>query len=348
MDPIDPSAQPISEPTFQSIRPRCIAPILKESGVVREQVFFTPDISSTRGLFEHSRKIDLVICHGMFVAATPALIAFARMLRKPFVGQTFLRPLKYELRRSPLIHRIRRCYFRKCTAIIAAGDPAILWHYGIHPDKVHLFNPFIDVASQPVESTPLRSPGDAIKIGFVGQLFHLKGLPELLEAYERLLDRHPSIELWLIGGTPAEAANVSCEALLRQRVAARNLKGVHITGWLPRQDVVRLLGNMDIFAFPSRGDTYPKAVMEAMAAGLPVVISDACGSVGSLAVHEETALVFEAGNVEALAAALNRLIESPAARADLGQAAKQAIVKHTKQAVCAVYDEVIGSLQRHM
>jgi glycosyltransferase involved in cell wall biosynthesis len=95
--------------------------------------------------------------------------------------------------------------------------------------------------------------------------------------------------------------------------------GVELLG--ERDDVLELLARADIFALSTTSEGLPMTVLEAMAAGLPVVAS-AVGGVPELVVHEQTGLLVPAGDSEALGAALGRLVAEPHLRRRLGAAGR--------------------------
>jgi glycosyltransferase involved in cell wall biosynthesis len=349
MDAIDDSFYGPMPQGFISVPAHNRQPMLGDSRIVREQVFFTTDISSSLQLWRRRKEIELVIIHGLFVLPTPMLVICARLLGKPIIGQVFLRPLKYELKRSKIIHILRRTYFRSLDIVLAAGDLRILESYQIPHSKVRRFSPFIDFAKAAmsagngVDHTSFRTPGRPT-IGYVGQLFHLKGLEELLQAYILLRNEFPTLSLVLIGGSPPESGAASCEALLREIIRKNSLTDVEITGWISRDEVQVKLRALDVFVFPSRGDTYPKAVMEAMATGIPVALSDACGSVGSLAVHNESAIVFEARDVAGIEDSVRKLLDDDALRSRIAREGQKRIAQCTVDRVISAYRDTISSV----
>jgi glycosyltransferase involved in cell wall biosynthesis/uncharacterized membrane protein len=88
-----------------------------------------------------------------------------------------------------------------------------------------------------------------------------------------------------------------------------------------RGDVRELLASSDIFVLSSQSEGHPVSLLEAMAAGLPVVATDV-GGVAESVVHRQTGLLVPAGNVTALAAALERLVEDEQLRRRLGTAGR--------------------------
>jgi glycosyltransferase involved in cell wall biosynthesis len=88
-----------------------------------------------------------------------------------------------------------------------------------------------------------------------------------------------------------------------------------------RGDVSDVLARSDVFVLSSRSEGFPVSILEAMAAGLPVVATDV-GGVAEAVVDGETGILVPAGDPEALAAALRRLVADPALRRRLGAAGR--------------------------
>ena len=101
----------------------------------------------------------------------------------------------------------------------------------------------------------------------VARLDPIKDQATLIRAFAQVVKEHPRAELWLVGdGTRAAEL---CELAAAEGVADG------VVFWGPRSDVPELLGQMDVFAFStSRDEGFGIALIEAMAAGLPVVASD--------------------------------------------------------------------------
>ena len=94
-----------------------------------------------------------------------------------------------------------------------------------------------------------------------------------------------------------------------------------------RNDVAARLGRADIFVLPSRSEAFPNAVLEAMAAGLPIVAS-AVGGIPELIDDNSNGLLVPAGDSEALAERLCRLMADEPLAARLGAAARAKAEAH--------------------
>ena len=94
-----------------------------------------------------------------------------------------------------------------------------------------------------------------------------------------------------------------------------------------RSDVAELLGTAHVFVLSTRSEGLPLSVLEAMAAGLPVIASRV-GGVPELVVHGETGMLVPPGDPDALATAIEQLLEDPLHARRLGEAARARVAKH--------------------
>jgi len=172
-------------------------------------------------------------------------------------------------------------------------------------------------------AVPLRPAAwddrDPACIAFVGRLTREKGAFDLLEAVASLRSSHPRVRLELAGDGDADAiARRAYELGIGDRVLIR--------GWCAAPELERLLARAGVFALPSHAEGLPMSLLEAMAAGCPVVAS----RVGGIpdAVREGTdGLLVGAGDVPALAAALARVLADRDLAARLGGSAQVAVAR---------------------
>jgi glycosyltransferase involved in cell wall biosynthesis len=166
-----------------------------------------------------------------------------------------------------------------------------------------------------VEAAPrARHDGDPPRIVSVGRLAWPKDPLTLVRALAHVRD-HPFSAL-IVGDGP-DLPTVDGEVRELGLEAAVQLSG-------PRRDVPDLLAQSDVFALASRSEGGPISILEAMAAGLPVVASDV-GGVPELVVEGETGLLVPAGDAHALATALERLLADPELRRRLGAAGRERV-----------------------
>jgi L-malate glycosyltransferase len=173
------------------------------------------------------------------------------------------------------------------------------------------------------------SVSQPLVVGAVRGLAPVYGLDLLIQAFARL--RHhpgcPALRLELVGQGPAHAA------LQAQARALGVADIVSFKGAVPHAQVPACLQGFDIFVAPSRRESFGVAAVEAMACGLPVLVSDA-GGLPEVVVHAESGWVVPRDNSQALGDALLALVQDPALRTRLGQAARQRAVVHYDWAAC--------------
>jgi glycosyltransferase involved in cell wall biosynthesis len=157
----------------------------------------------------------------------------------------------------------------------------------------------------------------------VGRLVPIKGHGTLLEALSLLARQDARVRCRIVGGGPLEDA-------LRAKIRELHLEDtVELLGPRDHHEVKRLLADADVFVLACTRDRdgnmdgIPVALMEAMAAGVPVVSTDISG-VPEL-VTPETGLLVEPDNPEALADALARLLGDADFRESLGQGGRERV-----------------------
>jgi len=158
------------------------------------------------------------------------------------------------------------------------------------------------------------------RIVFVGWVTREKGVFEALDVLVGVRQVHPSATLTIVGGgrdLDTFAAIVDERGL---RCAAR------ITGWLGRHDVQRVLSESDVFLFPSHSEGLPNAVIEAMAAGLPVVATRV-GGLPDLIRHRENGFLVEVGDVAGMTERISELLARPDQAQEIGQRGRQTVVE---------------------
>ena len=157
---------------------------------------------------------------------------------------------------------------------------------------------------------------EPLTVVFVGWLDAMKGIPELLEAIAELVtdSQIPRFSLQLCGeGTWSESA--------RQTTRVRGLdEYVKFMGWLPTAELHGLLARADIFVLPSHHEGLPNAMIEAMAAGLPVIVTPV-GGIPDVITDRQNGLIVPVNHAVALANAIRSLLVDAALRKQLGQAA---------------------------
>jgi len=164
----------------------------------------------------------------------------------------------------------------------------------------------------------LGLPDDAFAIGTVGNRNPAKGHDLLIEAAAALVARRPGVHFRVLGAS--SPAHATFETGLHERVAALGL-GDRLRFIDPGTRVADLVGGLDLFTMtsPPRSEGMPTAMLEAMAAGLPVVSTDVA-AVRELVKVGETGLLVPPLDPRALADAYDRVAADAALRTGLGGA----------------------------
>jgi glycosyltransferase involved in cell wall biosynthesis len=160
---------------------------------------------------------------------------------------------------------------------------------------------------------------DTIAVGTVTRLMPSKGNQYLVEAVPEIVRRQPRARVIIVG--EGELADE-----LRAQAAALNL-GNHLVFAGFQRDVAQVLGALDIVVFPSLWEGTPLTAFEALAAGKPIVSTDADGLLDILTAGKD-ALVVPRRDAGALARAVNELIENPALASALAQEARRTGAKY--------------------
>jgi glycosyltransferase involved in cell wall biosynthesis len=169
----------------------------------------------------------------------------------------------------------------------------------------------------------LGIPAQAPVVLFVGRLTSDKGIPELIEAFLRLHTQFLDLRLLLVGCFEDEDP-----LPLDTRTCLETHSNVIFAG--PVENTAPYYAMADVLVLPSHREGLPTVVLEAQAAGKPVVGASATGTV-DLIVDGETGLLFPVGDATALAEALARMITDKALAGKLGQAGQEKVKREFGQ-----------------
>ena len=241
----------------------------------------------------------------------------------------------------------RYCFAKPATrAVIAVSNKVkeeIERHYGVESRKIVVLAPGVDTELfhprhrdevRPAVRGRLRLAPDDFVVAFVGGDYRLKGLVPLLESVR-------------VAQAPVNvlAIGVTADAALRGLVAREGLvRRVRFLGNVA--DIASLYAAADCFVLPTRYDTFSLATLEAMASGLPVIVSRAAGVSEHLTDGVDALLLDDPDDTEIIAGHLRRLADDPGLRAELSRAARRTAEQHSWERVVeqtlVVYGRVLG------
>ena len=210
----------------------------------------------------------------------------AALRKSGFTKQVYGRVFEsYLLRRAARVHCLGQS---EITGVqrLNAQLPTALLPYGFEPPR-------------PVAPATPAAPG-RFRVGFCGRLDdHHKGLECLLAGFAEFARQVPEAELWVIGDGP-DRARVAAWA------AAAPAGSVQLLGSRYGDDKIGLLGQLDVFAHTSHYEGLPTAVLEAVALGVPCVVTEAT-NLGSYVREFGCGEVLATADAALLVAALHRL-----------------------------------------
>ncbi len=152
----------------------------------------------------------------------------------------------------------------------------------------------------------------------------------LLAAWSRVTRDEPRAHLLLAG-------EGQLKKIMERKIEMESIPNVHFLGF--RRDVPRLLQSADIFVLPSRREGLPRSIMEAMAAGKPVVATDVRGS-RDLVENGVTGILVKLSDVVGLAQAILQLVHDPELRLRMGKAGREKVQPYSLDHVIKEMSEI--------
>jgi glycosyltransferase involved in cell wall biosynthesis len=299
-----------------------------------------------RGLLRVARRLRLIrpgIVHThMYHANTYGRIA-AALARAPRVVATVHTTGGHRLLKQRLMNRLLDPMTDRTIAVSEEGRRTLLAEGGIAPGKTAVIHNGVDLrrfrlaVSAAEARARIGVPPDALVVAAVARLEPEKRHADLLEAFRRVRAETPAARLLLAG-------DGSLNAALRKEVDRMGMgECVALLGH--RDDVPELLRATDVFVLPSSREGSPLAVIEAMASAVPVVAS-AVGGIPEM-VGPGAGVLFRAGDVAALTAALRQMAARPDLRAAMGAAGRErAAAEFSAERMAAqlqsLYDECLA------
>jgi hypothetical protein len=158
---------------------------------------------------------------------------------------------------------------------------------------------------------------DAVIILFSAKLVPRKDPLTLLRAFAEMRHRERVALVFMGDGELRDE--------LERHARAHGLTNVHFIGFVNQRDIPQHYAMSDIFVLPSVYEPRGAVVNEAMVCGLPVVVTDRCGSIGDIVQENDNAFIYPAGDVAALRDALDHLTGDDALRAHMGERSRAII-----------------------
>lgn len=217
-----------------------------------------------------------------------------------------------ESQRARRVLFLRKFLVRRAQAYIGVSNLAAKYfcRLGAKEEKIHVSLQTLDVQTFSRTVNKHRAMKNEIKrqfgltgsvIAFIGNLEPYKGTDLLLETYLKLLDYAPAVELLLVGTGKLE------EQLKQQTKKVRNAK-VHFIGFKQHQDLPLYYAVTDLFCLFSRSETFGIVVVEAVAAGLPIMCSKFAGAAFDLVENGKNGYIIDPFEIDVNANLMSKMV----------------------------------------
>ncbi len=287
-----------------------------------------------RFLIKERGNYDLLHIHGAYWYSQVVILACKLLRKKSIVKMSMLGD------DDPLSIRDKQLFGRLGFRLLGLADRIIStsrelsdsYHRSMLPiDKLMEIPNGVDIEQfGPVSSQEKRKirknlglPLDGIIVTFTGEICYRKGIDLLIRAWDEVAREYPSARLLLVGPNNDNLEDPYVRSLHHQINELNLADKVLFTGRV--NNINQYLQSSDVFAFPSRREGMPNAVLEAMGCRLPCVAMET-SCVSDIITDGVNGLIFESENSQQLAQHILHLIREPAFRHQLGNAAWKTIV----------------------
>jgi glycosyltransferase involved in cell wall biosynthesis len=224
----------------------------------------------------------------------------------PYLSDTFMRRTRWVVRGADVILVEGEGAAGAVQALVPETLPIRAFNRGIDLER------YEDIPSREEMRLRLGLPADGRLIVFLGRLLEGKGICVLLDVFGRLQSEFADIELVIVGGG-------SLDAWLARKVADVEWgHKIHALGLRSFKEVPQVLSACDLFCLPSFAEGLPKSVIEAMAAGLPVVATSV-GGIPDVVRDGVSGFLVPPRDAGALERALSALLLEPEQAGRMGQ-----------------------------
>jgi glycosyltransferase involved in cell wall biosynthesis len=217
--------------------------------------------------------------------------------------------------KTKLIYKLEEFLLPLSDRIIAISQCVkdYLIQKGIDKNRIEIIRNAIALENQHITDPKFKPDSSPAKIGSIGRLIRRKGFATLIEGFSRI---EGEAHLEIIGDGPER--NHLAELITRLSLNRR----VELLGQLPNNDVLEKLMSWDMFVFSPTWEGFGLVVLEAMSSGKPVIATDV-GGIPEIIQDGTTGILVPPENPKALADKIDELINNPALRSRLGNAARK-------------------------
>lgn len=217
---------------------------------------------------------------------------------------------------------------RRCDLVIALsrfGARQIEKKLGVPAQKITIAYPGFKKPIRDYKTAKTSADHDTVNFTFIGSIIPRKNLLFLIDAFLGVYQKHPQVMLNLIGQPyPGQGEYLQS---LKERISRHGLtRQINLTGFVDEDTKNKILGETDVFVFPSLMEGFGMAPVEAMSLGIPCVALDG-SAIPEVIRHGKTGLLVKQGDPTLFTEALNSLIENKQLRIALGKNAKRDVLQ---------------------
>ncbi|MBV6627768.1 MAG: glycosyltransferase [Rivularia sp. (in: Bacteria)] len=302
-------------------------------------VFLNPDVIHQLWKLQP----DVIICGGWHHFTHWLALVYAEMTKTPLLiwSESTLRD---ERSVSNIKHKLKTWIVNQADGYIVPGKAQkdYLVDLKAREDRIYIAPNAVDSNFFTCETQRYRQQKpvwkeklgmDGCVIIYVGRLIDEKGIPELLKAFTKL-SGNKQVTLVIVG-------DGSRSQNYHSYTQQHKLDNVVFAGFQTQSALPQYYGIADIFVFPTRSDPWGLVLNEAMAAGLPIVCSDAAGAATDLVVNGKNGYLVPMGDIEKLSQALQILLEDESLREKMGLYSQEIIADYTPQKMAQGLKEAI-------
>jgi glycosyltransferase involved in cell wall biosynthesis len=234
------------------------------------------------------------------------IIAVSRAVGVPVVLHLHAQMRYFYETLPPILQRMTRWVFSLADCVMVIGPSArrfVIEDLGVPAQRVEIIINGVPEASKPRRQA---QPGDPQRVLFLGNLSERKGLTNLLRALARPGFDRARLEVIIAGGGDVDG--------YRAQAAQLGITDfVRFEGWCHQDKAARLLAQSDVLVLPSVDEVLPLAILEALANRVAVVCTPV-GEIPSLLTDGVDVCFVEPGDVDGLAASIQKVLGQPALR----------------------------------
>ena len=302
----------------------------KSNSEEREQT--AVDLNNVLGnKLEQARPFDLIyeryslFSHAGIATAKADNIPSLLEVNAPLIEEQ----IKYRTLYQPEVaEKVAKQIFNSATGVVAVSNEVASYvsNYCWTTKHIHVVPNGVNIERfSPLAPPSFSKDPKTFTVGFVGTLKPWHGVDILVAAFRQLHQKYPNTKLLIVGDGPQRThlEDMTNEFDLQDATT--------FTGAVNPAEIPNLLTSMDLAVapYPALEEFYfsPLKIYEYMAAGLPVIASS-IGQIPKIIKHQESGLLYPAGNLSALTTTLEEVVKDPILGKNLGQVARETVQAH--------------------